>query len=413
MRMEKGPLSEKEEVILSLLQQSQSPLSFSELLQKYPYSRGTFNRYLNQLIDRKVVIKVAPTGGGRKKYGINVEQTAPELFSVQYLDAIIQFYDQFGVPEDFISEIVLILSRVGEKFAALEQSMELFLSLFYLYQNLVWNSGDLRISKKEFCSQYKMNMISLEYHVNKLVTGDFGFTRVSLLNWEYFFHDTDEFGRAVRGAVDDVLQKFMFAREMAGVLRVRHRPVRSISEIPQPQGGGMQTKLDLMQATNQVLDKLVVRRYLAADLRDAFFQVIRDRIVDRAFELKLPQDLLPEDSLRKAGGEASSEKLRGFCARCGEWINWEDKTCSYCRNEIADTTLMYNCVEARQRRRQYREEVAETTIPCPHCHTPLQRNWNDETCPYCNQELPVDFAKHAPEASSNENELEEEESSAK
>src|SRR4030042_1813699 len=213
----KNNLSEKEQKILDILKSSREALSFTEILDHYSFSKGTFNRYLNQLVNRKLILKVKEAGGNRAKYVLNQSKSITTAITLPQWVHIISFYEEFGVPEDFLPDITLLLSFMGDKFTQLEQSEELFLAIFYVYQNIMWVNRALRISKKEFCEYYKKKItaVALEYHVNKLLTKDLGFMRVSNQIWDYFFHEKDEFGRTLRGYITEKLQKFLYQREVA------------------------------------------------------------------------------------------------------------------------------------------------------------------------------------------------------
>ncbi|OLS14243.1 MAG: hypothetical protein RBG13Loki_2119 [Promethearchaeota archaeon CR_4] len=388
----KNNLSEKEQKILDILKSSREALSFTEILDHYSFSKGTFNRYLNQLVNRKLILKVKEAGGNRAKYVLNQSKSITTAITLPQWVHIISFYEEFGVPEDFLPDITLLLSFMGDKFTQLEQSEELFLAIFYVYQNIMWVNRALRISKKEFCEYYKKKItaVALEYHVNKLLTKDLGFMRVSNQIWDYFFHEKDEFGRTLRGYITEKLQKFLYQREVATMLQdQQHRERHSHSvkgKIEQENNG----QLNIAEVTDGVLQRLVEHQYLPEDLRDPFYAIVSNLVLDQAIEMKFPVECLPADSIRKFPSSVIPEKLRGFCVTCGEPINWGEENCPHCQNRINEEKLIFNCVEARQHRHQYREEIGEATFPCPHCGFILQKAWQEKQCPNCKKELPLE-----------------------
>ena len=384
-------LSEKEQKILEILKSSPDSLTFTEILDQYSFSKGTFNRYLNQLVDRKLVLKVKELGRGRAKYVLNQSKNTATTITLPQWINIISFYEEFGVPEDFLPDITLLLSFMGDKFTQLEQSEELFLAIFYVYQNIMWVNRALRISKKEFCEYYKKKItaVALEYHVNKLLTKDLGFLRVSYQIWDCFFHEKDEFGRTLRGYITERLQKFLYQRQVAAMLQ-EQRPQERQSHSIRREAREKDEQLNIAELTNGVIQRLVEHQYLPEDLRDPFYATVSNLVLDQAIEMKFPAEYLPADSLRKSPSSLVPEKLRGFCVTCGEPINWGEENCPHCQGPINEDKLIFNCVEARQHRHQYREEIGEATFPCPHCGFVLQKAWQEKQCPNCKKVLSLE-----------------------
>jgi hypothetical protein len=401
--MPKGSNPAIERQILQIIYNSGGMVGFTAIWEASKRSKSTIAKYLVDCERDGLIEKNKVAGQGKDKYRLTVTgdarlqqeaetaNAAPTAVKIPNgelrkkpllvppgVQILVHFYKRINVDEAFIWRIVLLYSRLGEKVTQLAPvggNPELYWTLFYIFVNSAENADTLAMNLREFCEQYGLKQLSLEYYLDKILSLDVGLHRVKRGVVDCFFHDTDEVGTLLRQLVDDKLDQFLLRREVT--LGMNASGVKGDEKLP------------LHEFTEVVMDKLRAQNLLSERWRDTFTAEVRAYIVRRALERGLPADLLPP----KVAPEVETflahvEDMRGFCAACGNWIQRGMRECPRCQAPIdKEAALVTDFRIARDLTRKFKEKQALEARNCPQCGSRLPSGEEMEVCPTCGTPL--------------------------
>jgi len=205
------------------------PQQFEKLIEYSGLSRSTVSKYLkiherHGNIEKRLV-------GGKQKYcilekGIERLHEKPNINEIYYrnfdesiskLSEMLEFYKSIGVDEMITLQIVSLASKLGQNFFNIEQNRDLFITLIYIFYNLVI-TPIYKLRKEPFCEHYNIKKIRLDYHVDQIMSNNLGFFMFTRTygnkNEEdiFFFHEEDIVGittlRLVRDKLTEIIIHF-------------------------------------------------------------------------------------------------------------------------------------------------------------------------------------------------------------
>jgi predicted transcriptional regulator len=401
--MPKGTNPAIERQILQIIYSSGGTAGFTVIWESSKRSKSTIAKYLADC-ERGGLVERSKLGGqGKDKYSLTsagearlqeeaqMRETAPIPHNGPMAEAnkkgirilpgvspLVNFYKRIFVEEGLIWRIALLYSRFGERVAQLAPiggNPELYWTVFYIFVDSTENADTLAMNLREFCLQYGLKQLSLEYYIDKILSLDVGLHRVKRGVVDCFYLDLDEVGTLIRQLADDKLDQFFFRREMSQVIKTP--------------GGKGEEKLPLHEFTEIIIRKLRAQNLISESWRDPFTVEVQAHIVRRALERGLPADLLPPKATPEVETYlAHVEDMRGFCAACGNWIQRSMRECPRCQAPIdKESALVTDFRIARDLTRKYKEKQALEARNCPQCGSRLPSGEEMEICPTCGNPL--------------------------
>ncbi len=404
--MPKGSNPAIERQILQIIYSSGGTVGFTTIWEASKRSKSTIAKYLADCERNGLVERSKVEGQGKDKYHLTssgearLQEGTPVVDSTKGnqttpgsdnnkkgirvlpgVQPLVNFYKRIFVEDGLIWRIALLYSRFGEKVAQLAPvggNPELYWTLFYIFVNSTENSDKLAINLREFCVQYGLKQLSLEYYLDKILSLDVGLHRVKRGVVDCFFLDVDEVGTLIKQLADDKLDQFLFRREMTQVIKAI--------------GDKGEEKLPLHEYTGSIIGKLRAQNLISESWRESFTAEVRAYIVRRALERGLPADLLPPKVTPDVETYlAHVEDMRGFCAVCGNWIQRGMRECPRCQAPIdSEDALVTDFLVVRDLNRKYKEKQALEAHNCPQCGTRLPPGGETEKCPNCGTVISLD-----------------------
>ncbi|MHA1733950.1 MAG: hypothetical protein ACTSU5_18575, partial [Promethearchaeota archaeon] len=278
-----------------------------------------------------------------------------------------------AVPEDVIWQICSYLATHPSCFAGLPQTPELFLTLLYVYYNLMSNTilrqllkRNVQIRRKEFSGLFRIKGISLNYHLDRILSANLGFHQIEHLGIDYFFHDSDEIGSELNRYVDGFINHHLIKRQF--------------SEESEP--------LPLQEFVESVTRVFVdEKKVIPSFLKRPFELFAWDFVGKYCIEHGVPSDLLPD--LPDRGPfftPLGVEDVRGRCSRCGNWVLQGSPQCDRCQLIIDQSKLTMDLVEAIEVWTSTEKKLQREGIVCPNCKRTYLEEWGWETC-FCGADL--------------------------
>ncbi|MFX0099420.1 MAG: helix-turn-helix transcriptional regulator [Candidatus Hodarchaeota archaeon] len=365
-------LNKYSEAILAIIQKSPDPIPFSTIWRKSGFSKSTVSKYLKQLEADRYVDLVREKNAKRSRYRTTARgiQKSTGGTGARDVRSMVKFFSALNVPESTIWQATVLVSHDIDAFLAIPQSPELYTALLYIYINLI--TVKRFTPRKEFCELYHVKRLSLDYHVDKILDAGIGFHHVICSGLDYFFHDVDELGVNLHQLADARILQFLLQRQYKADAN------GELVEGDEPE------HFPLEQISWEIVEELHGRNIVDENMRDAFLYFTRKYLVEMSIERNVPPELLPElQEPEPASISLVVEELRGFCNRCGNWVLQGQFTCTRCQQSISDREILFDCLEAQVKTRNYRMAFLSDTMTCKHCGHAYPRAWNLSACPNC------------------------------
>jgi predicted transcriptional regulator/DNA-directed RNA polymerase subunit RPC12/RpoP len=389
--------------ILQVVQDSGEFCGFTKIWREARHGKSTVDKYLKQMVEEGLLLRVTPEGQPQSKYQITpagqdelaqnlvdgnaqskvspAESSPGGLGQPAYLQQLISFYKQIFVDDEMIGKIALLFSRLGEKVVQLAEGInreDFYWALWYIFVN--GPGRELAMNMREFCEFHKVKRISLEYFLDKITSLDVGLHRVNRAQWDCFYHDQDELGTNLARMVDEFLTAFQFRKGR----QERSKSAELVEQEKLPVAGGAQKIFE------DLIDKKILN--VTDAWRVQFTEHLRRYIVrramDRGFKAEdLPAEWPAEEVDHSLNYLAHFDDLVGFCGMCGNWMGRGMRICPRCLQEVTEKTpLVISFLEARDLARKYKEEQAEQYKNCPHCGYRIVPGFIGK-CPSCNKDI--------------------------
>ncbi|MBD3211751.1 MAG: hypothetical protein GF311_04010 [Candidatus Lokiarchaeota archaeon] len=395
------------------------PHRFSDLEEKAEMSKSTLSKYIKIHLQKnnieKRIYEKSPhyfiTEKGIEKLNEDQAINENEVFdrnkindTVIRTSELIDFYNQIGVEESILFQILRKISKIGDDFFKLNQNRELFLALFYMFLNSVL-TRDYKFEINEFCKYYSVKRLRIDFYVDKIMSSDFGFYMFTRDKDVFFFHKDDILGTTTNRLIKDQL----------------------IEEIIHINLKGYRQFYDLDNMAEQIADKLIEMNLIWDKIQEPFEMLIEKLIIRTAMEMGLSKTFLMDmvvqsEKLAKSEEGVNSlvniikgsekyedlnivsisesheekleellDKIKGFCPNCGKSILRRDisKICTRCGNKFEISNLLKSIDKANQASIEYKQALLkqEELIICPNpdCEAKVSLNW--EECPICHTQI--------------------------
>lgn len=366
----------KSERILFVLR-TFGPQNFTSLKDLSKMSKSTVSKYVNLHLQKDYIEKrlfELKNNQRRPKYVLTESgnKISKELFekfddnlilmnkinrSISKLSQLIQFYENISVDESIINRIIRIISKLGDRFFNLEQNEDLFMSLFFMFYNSAL-TPNFRFELKEFCNLYKVNEVSIDYHIYKIMSSNLGFHLFERGDDKFFFHSEDLLGTITLRLIKDLLIEELIHFNIEGKTRIDDldKVAEDTAKSHLKMGliwGRIKKEFELL------IEKLFIK--MALDMGFPKINLINLILSSKKFN----ENKLPIDSLIKIfnGSEdyvdlnlvpskiKSDEKIKdisgikleravGFCSSCGQLILNNVIQCPECKKRINKDYLL-------------------------------------------------------------------------
>ena len=397
------------------------PQRFTEIVEYSGLSRSTTSKYLKYHIEQNNIEKNIYTDKNEniseQRYFITelgIENLSEESLSskeilyfneinkqISDLSNLINYYEKIGIEESIIFNIIRIISKIGEEFFFIEQSQDLYLTLFYIFLNSVL-TRDYKFEIDGFCEQYNVKKIKIEYFVDKIMSSKLGFFMFARGDDMFFFHEDDVIGTTALRLIKDYL----------------------IDEIIHINRKGYRKVYDLDKISEEIADKLMMMGLIWDRIREPFEMLLEKLLIRAAKEMgiskiflkdlviqseKMPKSKEGISSLLNIieGSESYEDlnlvsipdakeinindvlgPLQGFCPNCGKIILEQDLSnkCAKCEIEFKPEDLLKSVDLAKKASKRFKHETLQRQkllkCPNPKCSFEILSSW--EFCPYCN-----------------------------
>ncbi|MHA1349460.1 MAG: hypothetical protein ACTSPZ_01325 [Promethearchaeota archaeon] len=406
------------------------PLRFTNIIEYSSLSRSTVSKYIKfhlskNNIEKKIYRNPSRniqeqryfiTDLGTEKLGEDYISYDESIYFSEINDLISKlsefktFYKEISVADSIITDITRIIINMGENYFLIEQNRDLYLTLFYIYNNSVL-TRDFKFEITEFCKHYNVKKLRIDFYVDRLLSSDLGLYMFSRGEDKFFFHRED-----VLGVVTIRLIKDNLINEIVEL---------SISE------ENMISDLDLDKIAEDITKKLLQMELIwdknesqgISGIKEPFEMLVEKMIIKYALEIGIPKTSLMDIALQSKkllkaeGGKNSlyniinnSERyedlnlvsiseseetelfqslklLRGFCPKCGKTVLKNDLSniCIRCGLNFQGFELLTDIEAASELSVAYKiaslEEEKEIECPNPNCNYQVKLNW--DVCPNC------------------------------
>jgi DNA-binding Lrp family transcriptional regulator len=406
------------------------PLRFTNIIEYSGLSRSTVSKYIKfhlskNKIEKKIYRNPSKniqeqryfiTDLGTEKLGEDYISYDESIYFSEINDLISNlselktFYKEISVADSIITDITRIIINMGENYFLIEQNRDLYLTLFYIYNNSVL-TRDFKFEITEFCKHYNVKKLRIDFYVDRLLSSDLGLYMFSRGEDKFFFHRED-----VLGVVTIRLIKDNLINEIVEL---------SISEEK------MISDLDLDKIAVDITKKLLQMELIwdmnesqgISGIKEPFEMLVEKMIIKYALEIGIPKTSLMDIALQSKkllkaeGGKNSlyniinnSERyedlnlvsiseseetelfqslklLRGFCPKCGKTVLKNDLSniCIRCGLNFQGFELLTDIEAASELSVAYKiaslEEEKEIECPNPNCNYQIKLNW--DVCPNC------------------------------
>ncbi|MFX0047366.1 MAG: hypothetical protein ACFE8G_04275 [Candidatus Hermodarchaeota archaeon] len=406
------------------------PLRFTNIIEDSGLSRSTVSKYIKFHISKNNIEKKIyrnPSKGiqeqryfitdlGTEKLGKDyIGQDESIYFSeindlISNLSELKNFYKEISVAESIITDITRNIINMGENFFLIEQNRDLYLTLFYIYNNSVL-TRDFKFEITEFCKHYNVKKLRIDFYVDRLLSSDLGLYMFSRGDDKFFFHREDVLGvSTIRLIKDNLINE---------IVELSIAEEKMISD------------LDLDKLTEDITKKLLEMELIwdknesrgISGIKEPFEMLIEKMIIKYALEMGIPKTSLMDIALQSKkllkaeGGKNSlyniinnSERyedlnlvsiseseetelfqslklLQGFCPKCGKTVLKNDLSniCLRCGLNFENKELLNDIEAASDLSVAYKitsiEDEKEIECPNPNCNYYVKASWNE--CPEC------------------------------
>jgi DNA-binding MarR family transcriptional regulator len=406
---------EYEERILYILK-SRGPQRFSHLNERAEMSKSSLSKYIKLHLQKnnieKKIHEKAPhyfiTEKGIEH--LNKETTSPKKSSlfkdeidetVLKASELIEYYRKIGVEESILFQILEILSKIGEEFFKLNQTPELFLTIFYIFMNSVLTK-DYKFEINEFCRYYNVKKLHIDFYVDRIMSKKFGFYMFTRDNDVFFFHKKDILGSTTFKLIREQLIEEIIHIDLKG-----YRDYYDLDNIAEKIANRL-LQMDLiwdriLEPFEMLIEKLFVKAAIDMGISKTFLMdlvVQSEKLSDSEQGINSLVNIIEgsenyEDlnivSISKpqeGSVEALLDKIEGFCPNCGKAIkNNIKKVCQRCGQQY-DLLLKRidkaNEISLKYKKRMLKQEEL-VSCPNPECEAKVSLEWDE--CPVCHNKI--------------------------
>ncbi|MBD3194830.1 MAG: hypothetical protein GF317_07240 [Candidatus Lokiarchaeota archaeon] len=391
------------------------PHRFSNLQEKSDMSRSTLSKYIKLHLQKnnieKRIFQGAPhyfiTEKGIEGLNEDYDNREKEIFYINEINDVIlksteliSFYQQIGIEESILFQILRMISKIGDKFFEINQNRELFLALFYIFLNSVL-TREYKFEINEFCKHYKVKKLRIDFYVDKIMSSHLGFYMFNRENDVFFFHSEDLLGTSTFRLIGDHL--------IEEIIHINLKGYRQI--------------YDLDKMAEKIAKKLINMDLIWERIREPFEMLIEKLIIKLAIDMGISKTFLMDlvvqsEKLSKSKEGTNSliniiqgseqyedlnivsiadtkdrevdeilDKVKGFCPKCGKTILSQDfsKSCARCKNSLDNDIFLKSIDEANNASIRYKQEMLkkEELVICsnPKCEAKVSKDWKE--CPIC------------------------------
>ena len=421
---------DQNELRILYLLRNLGPLRFTNIIEYSSLSRSTVSKYIKFHISKNNVEKriyrnpskniqeqrYFITDLGTEKLGEeNIGYDESIYFSeisdlISNLSELKNFYKEISVAESIITDITRNIINMGENYFFIEQNRDLYLTLFYIYNNSVL-TRDFKFEITEFCKHYNVKKLRIDFYVDRLMSSDLGLYMFSRGEDRFFFHREDVLGvSTIRLIKDNLINE---------IVELNIAEEKMISD------------LDLDKKAEDIVENLLEMELIwdvnetqkISGIKEPFEMLVEKMIIKNALEMGIPKTSLMDIALQSKkllkaeGGKNSlyniinsSERyedlnlvsiseseetellqslklLRGFCPKCGKTVLKNDlsNVCVRCGLNFENKELLSDIEAASELSVAYKiaslEEEKEIECPNPNCNYYVKANWIE--CPEC------------------------------
>ncbi|MBD3254807.1 MAG: hypothetical protein GF383_06925 [Candidatus Lokiarchaeota archaeon] len=401
------------------------PLRFTSLLKYSGLSRSTVSKYLKKHINQNSIEKKIYkdeakniqeqryfiTELGIDKLGdLSFEQLNKIYFNklndiLSGYSELIKFYRNLNVEESIIFRILRVLTKIGETFLQIEHNRDFYLTLFYIFHNSVL-TRDYKFELEAFCKYYKVKRLRIDYYVDKIMSGSFGFFMFLRDEDVFFFHEQDLLGTTIVRLIRDTLMDDIIHIHQSG-----YRKVYDLDGLAENMADKL-LRMDLIwekikEPLEMLIEKIIIKTALDMGFSKLFLMdiVIQSEKITKSSEgtnslINIINGSTKYEDLNlvsisaiegKETREVFLEKLKGFCPNCGRTILKTDLSniCINCGNQFDKKDLIKSIDSANRVSKLYKKQKLqkEKLIKCPNtnCDAKIQLDWDE--CPACHIKL--------------------------
>ena len=406
------------------------PLRFTNIIEYSGLSRSTVSKYIKfhvskNNIEKKIYRNPSKniqeqryfiTDLGTEKLGEDYIGYDESIYFSEINDLISNlselknFYKEISVAESIITDITRNIINMGENYFLIEQNRDLYLTLFYIYNNSVL-TRDFKFEITEFCKHYNVKKLRIDFYVDRLLSSDLGLYMFSRGKDKFFFHREDVLGVTTIRLIKDNLINEIVELSIAEEKMISDLDLDKLAE-------------DL---TNILLEMELIwdvnESQGISGIKEPFEMLVEKMIIKNALEMGIPKTSLMDIALQSKkllkaeGGKNSlyniinkSERyedlnlvsiseseetelfqslklLRGFCPKCGKTVLKNDLSniCIRCGINFQELELLRDIETASELSVAFKiailEEEKEIECPNPNCNYLIRLNW--DVCPNC------------------------------
>ena len=415
------------------------PLRFTNIIEYSGLSRSTVSKYIKFHLSKnnieKKIYKNPSKNIQEQRYFITdlgTEKLSEDYIgydgSIYYseindlisnLSELKNFYNEISVADSIITDITRNIINMGENYFFIEQNRDLYLTLFYIYNNSVL-TRDFKFEITEFCKHYNVKKLRIDFYVDRLLSSDLGLYMFSRGEDKFFFHREDVLGiTTIRLIKDNLINE---------IVELNIAKEKMISD------------LDLDNLAEEITENLLKMELVwdinedqeISGIKEPFEMLVEKMIIKYALEMGIPKASLMDIALQSKkllkaeGGKntlyniindseryedlnlvsisesketelfQSLKLLRGFCPKCGKTVSKNDLSniCVRCGQKfenkelllikeasdieaVSDLSVAYKIASL--------EEEKEIECPNPNCNYYVKPNW--VKCPECSTSL--------------------------
>ena len=452
---------ENEKKLLYILN-NLGPQRFTELETCCSLSRSTVSKYLKFLIQQNFIKKKIHTDNKPRYFitEVGVEKLLEEPFEedndllyinklTPKLSNIFEFYKQIGVEDSITLQIIKIISKIGEPFFTVEQNRELYLVLFYMFYNSILGQGvfaskywhiedfsdnkEVKIKKNDntkikkefsgyklnlvqFCEVYNIKDFQIKYMIDKVLSNQLGFYKISRGKDIFFFHKEDLLGIiALRLIKDNIIEKIIYNNfieiqknydldETAKEIAEQLKDMGLIWEALQIQFEILLKKLIITTAIDMGISKRILTEFIiqsetlkkTKEEKQAIIKILNGTATyEDLYVVSIPENensqIDEHEQMRRIDEILIKIQGIGFCPNCGKLIlNHEiSKPCRKCEKKSDPSDLLKSIdaaneasIRFKQKESQLKEKVE---CPNPECEAIIFSDWDE--CPICHTKI--------------------------
>ncbi|MHA1473208.1 MAG: hypothetical protein ACTSQW_08940, partial [Promethearchaeota archaeon] len=281
------------------------PLRFTNIIEYSGLSRSTVSKYIKFHLSKNNIEKniyrnpsktiqeqrYFITDLGTEKLGEDyISYDESIVFSevnelISNLSELKSFYKEISVADSIITDIARIIIIMGESYFYIEQNRDLYLTLFYIYNNSVL-TRDFKFEITEFCKHYNVKKLRIDFYVDRLLSSDLGLYMFSRGEDKFFFHREDVLGvTTIRLIKDNLINE---------IVELNIKEEKMISD------------LDLDKLAEEITEKLLKMELIwdvnesqkIRGIKEPFEMLIEKMIIKYALEIGIPKTSLMDIALQ-------------------------------------------------------------------------------------------------------------------